>query len=125
MFLHVSVILFTGDWLPSMHNRSHVQGGCIQGGGVLRRGGGGVRSASKGVLHPRGRGVCIRERGVYLWEGGLRLQGVCIWGREVSTYGGGVVCIWGGLPMGGGQTPPPRAGTGKSGGTHPTGMLSS
>ena len=73
MFLHVSVILFTGDWLPSMHNRSHVQGGCIQGGGVLRRGGGGVRSGSKGVLHPRGREGSAFGRG-----GSTFGRGVCV-----------------------------------------------
>ena len=32
MFLHLCVILFTGgDWLPSMHHRSHDQGVCLWG----------------------------------------------------------------------------------------------
>ena len=57
MFLHLCVILFTGGWLPSMHDRSHDQGV----GGSASRG----RSASKGV--------CI--------GGGLHAGVVvCIWG---------------------------------------------
>ena len=49
MFLHLSAILFTtGDWLPSMHHRSH-DWGFTSGGGVLSPG---------EDLHPA-RGVCI------------------------------------------------------------------
>ena len=41
MFLHLSVILFTGGWLPSMHHMSHDQGSAS---GDLHLGG----------LHPEG-----------------------------------------------------------------------
>ena len=55
MFLHMSVILSTGGWLPSMHHRWHDQGWvCIQ--GILHRGDlypGGRGSASMGVLPTR------------------------------------------------------------------------
>ena len=55
MFVHVSVILFTGGGglCPSMHHRSHdqgvsVQGGSLSSGGFLSKGGGG--SLSKGSV---------------------------------------------------------------------------
>ena len=58
-FLHLCVILFTGrggDWLPSMHHKSHDQGAFASRGSASR----GVciweRSASGGDLH-RGRGA--------------------------------------------------------------------
>ena len=69
MFLHLCVILFTGGWLPSMHHRSHGQGGLHPGGGGLPTGpsasrvdcipGGPppVRSASMGSVSS---GVCLQ-----------------------------------------------------------------
>ena len=82
MFLHVSVILFTGDGgglSPSMHHSSHDQGGlcpvgvslqgglCPVGGGSLSRGVSVQGSLSKGSLF-----------------GGVSVWGVSVWGVSVQ-----------------------------------------
>ena len=74
MFLHMSVILATGrggGWLPSMHHRSHEQGGlhpvglCIHGEGRLHPGQLGrppspspTGTGKAGVMHPTGMFPC-------------------------------------------------------------------
>ena len=101
MFLHVSVILFTGG------------GGLLPGGGAWSWGG----SALRGCLVW---GVCSR--------GVSALGGVCFRGEGVPGPRGGVlpggVLPWGGLLPGGmpGGDPPGTATA--AGGTHPTGMHS-
>ena len=89
MFLHLCVILFTGEGglCPSMHHRSHDQGGLCPGGvslsgglcprGVSVQGG----SLSKGGISVQ-RGLCLGG----LCPGGLCLRGVSVWGG--SLFGG-------------------------------------
>ena len=68
-----------GDWVPSMHHRSHDHGVCIQGGSASR-------GSPSGGLHLEGsasRRVCIQ--GFCIREGGLHPEGsasrrVCIQG---------------------------------------------
>ena len=94
MFLHLSVILFTGEGVCLEVGRGglprgslHLVGICLQ--GVCREVGGWF--------------VCIQG----VWRGGgLRIQGLCL-GRGSAPWGG---------------CPPPE--TGKEGGTHCTGMFS-
>ena len=76
MFLHVSVILFTGGgaWPPSMHHRSYDQG----------------RSASRGVGSvSRGGGLHPREEGSVTRGWGLHPGGVGLHPGESTSRGGG------------------------------------
>ena len=75
MFLHLCVILFTrGGLCPSMHHRSHDQGGVCPGGFCLR-----------GFLSGRSLSSWVSVQGVSVW-------GVSV--RESPPYGNErVVCI--------------------------------
>ena len=63
MFLHLSAILFSGGWLPSMHHGSHDQGVCL--GGVYIDGVGTPLSSTTGYVqqagstHPTGMHSCF------------------------------------------------------------------
>ena len=99
MFLHVSVILFTGGCYPSMHCRWYPSMPCSR--GVPVAGG----ACSRGVPAPGG--TCPRG----LLPGGCSLRG--------DLLGGGLLC------GGGGWRPPPRRQTATGVDvTHPTGMHS-
>ena len=144
MFLHVCVILFTGECHPSMHCRWYpsmpysrgVPG--PRGGGLVPGGGWGV--CSRGVPGPRGCGLLLWPSVVAFcygllvwWPSGL----VAFWLKAASWYGllGAEghnrrpphhkapyqkAITEGGVP--GGDNPPGMATA--AGGTHPTGMHS-
>ena len=97
------VCLFTGD------EGVCIQGFCKQGGfelGVCIQGRGGGVSLPEGGMHGGGSTLSY----ICLSPGGLPLGGLPPWG----------VCLHGGSAWGGMLTPRTR----KTGGTHPTGMLS-
>ena len=131
MFLHVSVILSTGERVylhmgrGSTYRRVYLQ----RGGGLPAKEKG---STYRGVYLQREGGLPAEERG-----SGYRRKGVCLqrgrgsayrWGEESAYIGGRGVCLQSGrgnLPREGrlGRTIPyPPTPTRKVGSTHPTGI---